>query len=581
MATKNIPAEITKFYLGLSDLGILSLLPSEWSEYKEYLNPERHSYDITRGKIDVGFTDRSLSFAVSELGFAYLIPEYGTLSASSANGTINGTLTLNGSYSDVQKKGKYTSLSLVGSIRGDASILGDKISFESNLDGDPIDVSLDARGNITIGDRVDVDLDSITATYRNSNLEVTSTASGRFRLNNNGGSISINSVTAIYSDRSNFWSANVSLSGDGKFVAEFFERSYLVGRLSSIGGTNIELEIGEELLNRFDISDASLSDLIQGQIVRLSDQEITDTTFSLNRNGFDLNPSVFFLMGGNSNAYSLENVISKTLDLNNLDIRLLSPEDSDAPPMHVFDIDGNRTTSIESDTLLILRKLFGTFPGSSLFDGIETYDLRDESEIGTFIDKLVTYNVLDLDDDGVISPLSDGTMLARYVSRIPAPQQSVSMSLESPYTLQNTLVNSAVVGTDNADRLTGTRAGDLLAGREGNDILTGKKGSDVFLLDIGGTENTLKITDFNAREGDVLAFLHNNNNATDQLSFKSVRSRSQLNDAKRLPKDIVYFESKGLLFYNQNQTDSGWGNGGKIAKLLGAPEFGKGDFVIV
>ncbi len=579
MATKNIPAEITKFYLGLSDLGILSLLPSEWSEYKEYLNPERHSYDITRGKIDVGFTDRSLSFAVSELGFAYLIPEYGTLSASSANGTISGKLTLNGSYSDVQKKGKYTSLSLSGSIRGDASILGDSISFESSLDSDPIDVSLDARGSITVGDIVNIDLDSITATYRNSNLEVTSTARGRFLLNNNGGSISIDSITAIYSDRSNFWSANVTLSGDGKFVAEFFERSFLVGRLSSIGGSNIELEIGEELLSRFDISDASLSNLIQGQTIRLSDSEITDATFSLNQNGFDLNPSVFFLMGGNSNAYSLETVISETLDLGNLDIRLLRPEDSDAPPMHVFDVDGNQSTSIESDTLLVLRKLFGTFPGSSLFDGVETYDLRDESEISTFIDRLVTYNVLDLNDDGEISPLSDGMMLARYVNRTPAPQQSVSVTLESPYTLQNTLINSAVIGTDIADRLTGTRAGDLLAGRQGNDILTGEKGSDVFLLDYLDRNYTTRITDFNTREGDVIAILHNNNDSADRLSLKSVRSRSQLNDAKKSPKDIIYFEPKGLLFYNQNQTESGWGDGGKVAQLVGAPEISKNDVI--
>mgnify|MGYP006220066029 FL=1 len=46
-------------------------------------------------------------------------------------------------------------------------------------------------------------------------------------------------------------------------------------------------------------------------------------------------------------------------------------------------------------------------------------------------------------------------------------------------------------------------------------------------------------------------------------------------------KDIVFDEKKGLLYFNENGKQKGWGDGGLFAKLQGAPELGADDFTIV
>ena len=39
-------------------------------------------------------------------------------------------------------------------------------------------------------------------------------------------------------------------------------------------------------------------------------------------------------------------------------------------------------------------------------------------------------------------------------------------------------------------------------------------------------------------------------------------------------------EKKGLLYFNENGKQKGWGDGGLFAKLQGAPELGSSDFTI-
>ena len=54
-----------------------------------------------------------------------------------------------------------------------------------------------------------------------------------------------------------------------------------------------------------------------------------------------------------------------------------------------------------------------------------------------------------------------------------------------------------------------------------------------------------------------------------------------MNKASTQNADFLYDEDKGLLFFNQNGKDQGWGDGGLFAKLQGAPELGTSDLTIV
>ncbi len=46
-------------------------------------------------------------------------------------------------------------------------------------------------------------------------------------------------------------------------------------------------------------------------------------------------------------------------------------------------------------------------------------------------------------------------------------------------------------------------------------------------------------------------------------------------------KDFIYDDKKGLLYYNENGKEEGWGDGGLFANLQGAPELDASDFTIV
>ena len=45
--------------------------------------------------------------------------------------------------------------------------------------------------------------------------------------------------------------------------------------------------------------------------------------------------------------------------------------------------------------------------------------------------------------------------------------------------------------------------------------------------------------------------------------------------------DFLYDQGEGVLYFNENGKDKGWGDGGLFVKLQGAPELGATDFTIV
>ena len=79
-------------------------------------------------------------------------------------------------------------------------------------------------------------------------------------------------------------------------------------------------------------------------------------------------------------------------------------------------MDGNGSFSALTDGILIARFLFGGFTGSSLTDGaLGTGATRtDPAVIETYLE-LIEHLMLDVDDNGVMSALNDGILIARFL----------------------------------------------------------------------------------------------------------------------------------------------------------------------
>ncbi|CEJ42039.1 Uncharacterized protein apha_00012 [Umezakia ovalisporum] len=81
-----------------------------------------------------------------------------------------------------------------------------------------------------------------------------------------------------------------------------------------------------------------------------------------------------------------------------------------------FDIDGNGEIKALSDGIMIVRHLFGTFPGERLTEGaIAPNATRNLAEIQTYLQQGLDNKHLDIDGNGEIKALSDGIMIVRHM----------------------------------------------------------------------------------------------------------------------------------------------------------------------
>jgi len=145
-------------------------------------------------------------------------------------------------------------------------------------------------------------------------------------------------------------------------------------------------------------------------------------------------------------------------------------------------------------------------------------------------------------------------------------------------------VTLAIVGTVQRDVITGSGEGEVLAGGKGKDEMTGVGGPDAFLFETPGEFGTSRadiITDFNSAEGDKLVLSRQNFGETNKIGLRVVASRGELRNAALSKKSFIYFQNKGLLYYNENVKSRGFGNGGVFAQLLGGPDISASDIVLV
>jgi Ca2+-binding RTX toxin-like protein len=143
------------------------------------------------------------------------------------------------------------------------------------------------------------------------------------------------------------------------------------------------------------------------------------------------------------------------------------------------------------------------------------------------------------------------------------------------------------------DSLTGNALGNKLLGGAGNDTLTGGSGSDSFcfsgvaLTGVNTVATILgrdTITDFAINVDKIalskatFAAITSAVNAPIGANFVKVANDTLVGTQSAA---IVYSQSSGNLFYNQNGAAAGYGTGGNFAVLTGLPNLSAGDFIII
>jgi Ca2+-binding RTX toxin-like protein len=136
------------------------------------------------------------------------------------------------------------------------------------------------------------------------------------------------------------------------------------------------------------------------------------------------------------------------------------------------------------------------------------------------------------------------------------------------------LIDNGVLffGEAGDDKITGTQYDDILVGGLGNDTLTGGSGKDDFVLDSTSTDT---ITDF--VKGEDRLILSKSEFMLENLSFAVVDSEQF---AATVDARITYTPSIGALYWNQNGSVNGFGNGRQIASLPIGTQLTSGDFLL-
>ena len=195
---------------------------------------------------------------------------------------------------------------------------------------------------------------------------------------------------------------------------------------------------------------------------------------------------------------------------------------------------------------------------------------------------------------GSIPPVTDVSPTTTPVTPTPTqespvlgiqPQETVTtVELSTPIVLGNLEVTKAVVGTDSRDVVTGSDEGEALAGGKGKDQMTGGGGSDAFVFETPGEfgrQSADVITDLNSDQGDKIVIASDAFKGVSKIKFTSVTGKGNAKDAASSNKTFVYDDKTGMLYFNENGRKDGFGDGGEFVKLVGAPELGKSDIVII
>ena len=114
--------------------------------------------------------------------------------------------------------------------------------------------------------------------------------------------------------------------------------------------------------------------------------------------------------------------------------------------------------------------------------------------------------------------------------------------------------------------------------------MTGGGGPDAFLFETPGEfgkESRDTVTDFDPDEGDKMVISKEAFEGVNKIRLDVTRGKKDAKNSASSNKTFIYDEKSGVLYFNENGKKDVFGDGGEFVKLLGAPEIGKGDFVLL
>lgn len=164
---------------------------------------------------------------------------------------------------------------------------------------------------------------------------------------------------------------------------------------------------------------------------------------------------------------------------------------------------------------------------------------------------------------------------------------SVNTSTNNTYTsVSNIQVSLSALMTGSSkgkDLVTGTDGSDTIGAGKGKDKLQGGTGADIFAFskkDKFGKKGADIITDFKPEEGDKIALSAKALPGLKSAEFGIAANKSELKSLYKSAANIIYYQPKGRLIYDENGSDKGFGEGGIFSILTGSPEINAGDFGI-
>jgi hypothetical protein len=309
-------------------------------------------------------------------------------------------------------------------------------------------------------------------------------------------------------------------------------------------------------LTRFDISDESINNLLQGRTLRLGGFKASNFETALMKSDSDLTPLLSLMADGKPQTYNVENVISDFFGLNSVDLRLLKQSDGGG---------GSGSSGTGGG-------------GSNPSNGPTTEPPNPQPNPGPSSGS-------SLGPGRAAPPPSQASPPVSAITGVTGNDSIRKVDLENPLDLGKFTVRKAIIGTTKNDRIVGSNKSEILSGLKGKDNLTGGGGADAFVFEIPGEFGAKKkdiIVDFKPAKGDIILIAREIlEEKPGKLSFVSADNKSQLRRVSKAGKMFVYHEKTGLLYYDANGKKPGWGEGGEFAKLLGAPEISRNDFVLM
>ena len=200
-----------------------------------------------------------------------------------------------------------------------------------------------------------------------------------------------------------------------------------------------------------------------------------------------------------------------------------------------------------------------------------------------------THTAVDQDSDPnttngwmIVSKYKDSyTSSIKSINKIKHQSEVSGFKLKKSVKMGDESFDMCIVGTKGKDKIVGSDFSEMLIGGKGRNTFEGGASADGFTFDKKcdfGSKSIDKINDFNAGEGDKLLFSKEAFGFSQKIKFKTVSSKKSLKKSALTGKELIYFQDKGILYFNENGNDDGWGDGGKFVKLIGTPDLNSNDF---